>query len=545
MARKVLISFLGTGPLESKESRTYKTANYHLNDEDLGNYPFVSAALKKHYHIDTVLLVGTVHSMWEEVYRWFCSERALPIDDDTYLEIAAACENANHSSPLIIPHQEAIEEALGKDSKVILIKYGITEEEIRENINIILSLQQYLKNGDELIVDITHSFRSLPMFMMNLLIYLQNVSSKKITISNIHYGMLEIVREIGFAPILDLKAMMDVNDWITGAYSFSEFGNAYKISELIKGQDKSVANLLDEFSNLMNLNHLYAIQKISQRLSHIRNKDYQTLLPKLTINPIVESFVNRFNVRENNHSLFQLKVARWQLDHRKFAQAMLTINEAMISYVCEINRLKWDNQNERDYAKGALSYRCSGLKCDKALKKIYKNLKPLRNSTAHSLETEKNVANMLSVLNDSVIQLESLIIPSGGTGKRLPEKKSSKQVLINFSNHPSAQWSEAQLSAAQAYGEVIDLPFPQVNPNMSEKELQALSSQYVDKILTMAEGGSITVHVMGEMTFTFLVVTRLKELGIQCVSSTTERNTFMTDDGKKVSEFKFVRFRVY
>lgn len=117
--------------------------------------------------------------------------------------------------------------------------------------------------------------------------------------------------------------------------------------------------------------------------------------------------------------------------------------------------------------------------------------------------------------------------------------------LINFSNHPSSLWSEAQLSAAHAYGEVVDLPFPQVNPNMSEKELQALSSQYVDKILAMAKGDSITVHVMGEMTFTFLVVTRLKEMGIKCVSSTTERNASMTDDGKKVSEFKFVRFREY
>ena len=118
-------------------------------------------------------------------------------------------------------------------------------------------------------------------------------------------------------------------------------------------------------------------------------------------------------------------------------------------------------------------------------------------------------------------------------------------MLVNLSNHPSALWSEEQLAAAKAYGEVIDLSFPQVNPSMSEKELQALSSQYVDKILSMAEGHSATVHIMGEMTFTFMVVTRLKEMGIKCVSSTTERNTFMTDDGKKVSEFKFVRFREY
>lgn len=120
-----------------------------------------------------------------------------------------------------------------------------------------------------------------------------------------------------------------------------------------------------------------------------------------------------------------------------------------------------------------------------------------------------------------------------------------KRIFINFSNHPSESWSEDQLTAAQAYGEVIDLPFPLVNPNMSDKELQALSTQYVDKIQAMAEGESVTVHIMGEMTFTFKVVTRLKEIGIKCVASTTERKTTYSDNGTKLSEFSFVRFREY
>lgn len=410
MARKVLISFLGTGPFESKETRTYKTARYHLGETDLGDYPFVSAALIKHYKIEKAILVGTVHSMWEEVYRWFTVESGKSVDEEIYFDIAMACEKANYLSDLVIPHHAEIEQAIGKDSKIALIKYGITEQEIKANIDIILGLQQYLNNNDELIVDVTHSFRSLPLFMMNLLIYLKNVSLKKITISHIHYGMLEMRSELGFAPIIDLKAMMDVNDWITGAFSFSEYGNAYKISHLIKHEDQSVSTLLDEFSNLMNLNHLHAIQSISQRLSSIKSKTYQTQLPQLTINPIVEGFINRFNASQK-HSLFQLKVARWQLDHRKYAQAMLTINEAMISYVCEQNNLQWDDFDSREFAKMALSYHPEAriLRCDIQMRKIYKKLKPLRNSTAHSLETPENVKDMIKTLTESVEQLESII----------------------------------------------------------------------------------------------------------------------------------------
>ena len=411
MAKNVLISFLGTGPLESKEKRIYKTVKYSIQGDELGEFPFVTAALKKYYHIDKILLIGTPHSMWEEVYRWFSNDSAKEFDENIWVDIAEACEKADYKSELSFPHQERVEETLGPGSKVVLIKYGINEQEIMENTNIILGLQQYLDNGDNLIVDITHSFRSLPMFMMNLLIYLRNVSQKNITISHIHYGMFEMSKELGFTPIIDIRSMMDVNDWITGAYSFSEYGNAYKISKLIESEDKSVSTLLDEFSNLMNLNHLYAIKNISQRLSAIKSKQYLTRLPELTINPIVETFINTFQVKGNNHALFQLKVARWQLDHRKFAQAMLTINEAMITYVCEQNQLAQDDYDNREFAKMALKYRPEArtLKCDRELKQIYKRLQPLRNSTAHSLETCKNVQNMLKILEESVSKLEEII----------------------------------------------------------------------------------------------------------------------------------------
>lgn len=411
MTKRVLISFLGTGPFESKETRTYKTARYHLGETDLGDFPFVAAALIKYYKIDKVILVGTAHSMWEEVYRWFTIQSGNSIDEDVYFGIAATCEKASYQSELTLSHQDAIEQAIGQDSKIILIKYGITEEEIRQNINIILGLQQYLRNHDELIVDVTHSFRSLPLFMMNLLIYLKNVSQKRITISHIHYGMLEMKGELGYAPIIDLKAMMEVNEWITGAYSFSEFGNAYKISQIIKDENQGVSTLLDDFSNLMNLNHLHAMQSISQRLSSLKSKTFQTLLPQLTISPIVENFIEHFMVASNKHSLFQLRVARWQLDHRKYAQAMLTINESMISYVCENNGLQWDDYDNRELAKMSLSYRpeAKNIWCDRELRQIYRKLKPLRNSTAHSIETSKSVKDMIKILKDSVIQLETII----------------------------------------------------------------------------------------------------------------------------------------
>lgn len=118
-------------------------------------------------------------------------------------------------------------------------------------------------------------------------------------------------------------------------------------------------------------------------------------------------------------------------------------------------------------------------------------------------------------------------------------------MLINLSNHPSQYWGDKQQEASRCYGNVIDLPFPAIAPSANCQELQAKVQSCVQKILTMGEAESITVHIMGEMTFTFMMVKKLKELGIRCIASTTERNTTYNSDGTKLSEFSFVKFREY
>ena len=88
------------------------------------------------------------------------------------------------------------------------------------------------------------------------------------------------------------------------------------------------------------------------------------------------------------------------------------------------------------------------------------------------------------------------------------------------------------------------MPFPQVAPEMSAAEVAQLAEEYADSVVKMY-GSAVTVHVMGEMTFTHALVSRLKAQGIRCVASTTERHVRMEADRTKVSEFRFVQFREY
>ena len=117
-------------------------------------------------------------------------------------------------------------------------------------------------------------------------------------------------------------------------------------------------------------------------------------------------------------------------------------------------------------------------------------------------------------------------------------------VFVNLSNHPYEYWEETQKKAASEYGEASDLPFPSILPDASEEEINALADEYLERIVSMAPKDRITVHIMGEMTFTFAMVERLKSMGIRCVASTTER-VVEEHEGLKTSVFSFVRFRDY
>ncbi len=115
-------------------------------------------------------------------------------------------------------------------------------------------------------------------------------------------------------------------------------------------------------------------------------------------------------------------------------------------------------------------------------------------------------------------------------------------MLLNLSNHPSNIWPENQLQqAVQLYHAVTDLPFPQIEPAISSDQLEMLVEEYE---LLVRKANPNTVHIMGELTFTYRLVNRLKAIGIPCIASTTERKAII-ENNIKTSQFQFVQFRDY
>lgn len=119
-------------------------------------------------------------------------------------------------------------------------------------------------------------------------------------------------------------------------------------------------------------------------------------------------------------------------------------------------------------------------------------------------------------------------------------------VFINVSNHPFSEWQADQLHAAQRVGMVCDILFPVIPSEWDTQEVAMLVDVYRKKIkalLPKPDGVSV-VHVMGESVFTFMLVSLLLSEKYIVVASTTERVVSYEED-KKISSFKFVRFRKY
>lgn len=118
--------------------------------------------------------------------------------------------------------------------------------------------------------------------------------------------------------------------------------------------------------------------------------------------------------------------------------------------------------------------------------------------------------------------------------------------FINYTNHPSVNWSEAQRQAAQIYGEIMDMDFPEIEPQWDEEQVASLACQQAEKIIAQKP---VAVLVQGEFTFSYALISLLLQAGIRVLAACSQRCTDSVINEKQEtirrSVFKFVRFRQY
>lgn len=95
------------------------------------------------------------------------------------------------------------------------------------------TLTNNLPEGEELIADITHGFRSTPLVTLLALSYLR--VTRKVNVLGVYYGAFDAVsRDSPSKPTFDLSPFLNLLHWTSAADSFFQTGDATSISQLIE-----------------------------------------------------------------------------------------------------------------------------------------------------------------------------------------------------------------------------------------------------------------------------------------------------------------------
>lgn len=118
--------------------------------------------------------------------------------------------------------------------------------------------------------------------------------------------------------------------------------------------------------------------------------------------------------------------------------------------------------------------------------------------------------------------------------------------FINFTNHRLSVWSPEQLRQAQQYGNIIDVPFPDISACMTDEQLYSLAKEYIHVLLSK---NPCCVLCQGESVFSTLMVSMLIKNNINVVAAVSQRKVTesINSDGQTVKNavFDFVCFRKY
>jgi hypothetical protein len=196
--------------------------------------------------------------------------------------------------------------------------------------------------------------------LINYVKFLKNTTVKKI-----YYGAFEklgysyVVKKIPvkerFAPVLDLTAFSELQDWTSAANDFTNFGNVNKLTKISKNE--MLNDLLLKFSrNFATCRGIDLIEgSTANRLSQTIN-DIQTNNLSKPFIPIFEEIkfkVEQFKLNEEIKN--GLKTVKYCIDHNLTQQGITLLAEFIITYILIIINEDWKNTINRDSVSGCLN----------------------------------------------------------------------------------------------------------------------------------------------------------------------------------------------
>lgn len=331
---KVFISFLGTND--------YLACNYDIKEQDpVHNVRFVQEACIvrwcTEWTSDDRIFICTT----EESHRknWLDNGHT---DRDGKIGARQGLESRLRELSFPAPFAE------------VVIPSGRSEHEIWDIFERVFALFQ---EGDELYLDITHAFRSLPMLALVIISYAKVM--RKIKVRAVSYGAMEVLGSLPevramhiedrMVPVFDLLPFARLQDWVIAVDRFTSTGDANLLGTLAEmemrpiikasgGQEvdavsiKKLGQDLKKFSETLSTcrsrNITARVQAVKNSLDKIQDVSFSRVLQPLlhTLEPALASF-------QGEEITDGLAAADWCLKHQLYQQGYTILSETMVTFV--------------------------------------------------------------------------------------------------------------------------------------------------------------------------------------------------------------------
>ena len=247
------------------------------------------------------------------------------------------------------------------DLEAIDIAGGRTEMEMWQIFETVIDA---VDDGEQVIFDITHGFRSLPFLSFLAAAYLRVI--KNVALVAVLYGNYEARDQSAKphrAPVIDLTPFVGLLDWMVAADRFIRFGDAHDLAERLR-QSKPDYRLQQEDSEARQLAILLsgtatAMDRVSSALRLIRpaeamlaSEDLQTQLVDATqgiqrqarpFHPLSQRVVDEYAPLALPESVLdadlpsvlarERTMVHWYLQRRQYVQTVAVAREWIVTWI--------------------------------------------------------------------------------------------------------------------------------------------------------------------------------------------------------------------
>lgn len=303
-----------------------------------------------------------VRYVQEATLQYLMSVSEWTADDCAYILLTKGAEEKNWADnghceygtkiPIQQPGLASVLETTHFPFPVIPVKDipdGNDEREIWRIFERVFSL---LQEGDELYFDLTHGFRYLPM----LILVLGNYSKllKNVVVKSITYGNYEARnKETNEAPLIDLLALSNLQDWTSASASFLKNGNLSMLKSLCKqnlapilrdakGSNQDALALKDYMAALENV---VGDMNTCRGINILNGKNFAELLrcsdqlKEVIIEPmkpVIERLKHSFQHFTPSQNIKNgYAAAKWCFDNQLYQQSLTILHETIVSHICE------------------------------------------------------------------------------------------------------------------------------------------------------------------------------------------------------------------